>query len=147
SQTTGTPRPPARSTAAAAASTVSRVRDAHTTCQPFCAKWVAIARPRVFTPTTIKVSLMRAVWPNADARATLAARTRGRYHAAMEDRPILNVAALEYRRWGHGERFEARVAAIGGRLGAQKLGYNVTVLPPGKRAFPFHNHRVNEEMF
>lgn len=32
-------------------------------------------------------------------------------------------------------------------LGAQKLGYNLTVVPPGKRAFPFHNHRVNEEMF
>jgi uncharacterized cupin superfamily protein len=32
-------------------------------------------------------------------------------------------------------------------LGAQKLGYNVTAVPPGKRAFPFHAHRVNEEMF
>lgn len=32
-------------------------------------------------------------------------------------------------------------------LGAQKLGYNLTVVLPGKRAFPFHNHRVNEEMF
>jgi uncharacterized cupin superfamily protein len=63
------------------------------------------------------------------------------------DRPILNIAELEYRRWGNGERFEARMGAIGGRLGAQKLGYNVTVLPPGKRAFPFHCHRVNEEMF
>jgi uncharacterized cupin superfamily protein len=65
----------------------------------------------------------------------------------MEDRPILNLAELEYRPWGNGGRFEARVAAIGGRLGAQKLGYNVTVLAAGKRAFPFHNHRVNEEMF
>jgi uncharacterized cupin superfamily protein len=63
------------------------------------------------------------------------------------DRPILNVTELEYRRWGQGDRFEARIGALGGRLGAQKLGYNVTVLPPGKRAFPFHNHRVNEEMF
>ena len=27
------------------------------------------------------------------------------------------------------------------------MGYNVTVLPPGKRAFPFHSHRINEEMF
>jgi uncharacterized cupin superfamily protein len=63
------------------------------------------------------------------------------------DRPILNIADVEYRRWGHGDRFEARIGAIGGRLGAQKLGYNVTVLAPGKRAFPFHNHNVNEEMF
>ena len=33
------------------------------------------------------------------------------------------------------------------RLGAQKLGYNITAVPPGKAAFPFHCHRVNEEMF
>jgi uncharacterized cupin superfamily protein len=32
-------------------------------------------------------------------------------------------------------------------VGAQKLGYNITAVPAGKRAFPFHNHRVNEEMF
>jgi uncharacterized cupin superfamily protein len=63
------------------------------------------------------------------------------------NRPILNIADLEFRPWGHGERFEARLGAIASRLGAQKLGYNLTVLPPGKRAFPFHNHRVNEEMF
>ena len=62
-------------------------------------------------------------------------------------RPILNIADLEFRPWGHGERYEARLGAIGARLGAQKLGYNLTVLPPGKRAFPFHNHLVNEEMF
>lgn len=62
-------------------------------------------------------------------------------------RPILNIADLEFRPWGKGERFEARMGAIGTRLGAQKLGYNLTALPPGKRAFPFHNHRANEEMF
>lgn len=32
-------------------------------------------------------------------------------------------------------------------LGAQKLGYSVTAVPPGKRALPFHNHRISEEMF
>ena len=45
------------------------------------------------------------------------------------------------------ERFEARMGAIGAAIGAKKLGYNVTAVPPGKRAFPFHSHRVNEEMF
>jgi uncharacterized cupin superfamily protein len=63
------------------------------------------------------------------------------------ERPILNLDDLEFRQWGHGERFEARLGPIGSRIGAQKLGYNLTVLPPGKRAFPFHSHRVNEEMF
>ena len=61
--------------------------------------------------------------------------------------PILNIADVEYQSWGHGERFEARLGFIGTKVGAQKLGYNLTVLPPGKRGFPFHNHRVNEEMF
>jgi uncharacterized cupin superfamily protein len=61
--------------------------------------------------------------------------------------PILNVADVDYQDWGHGERFAARLGEIGGKLGAQKLGYNVTVVPPGKRAFPMHSHRVNEEMF
>ena len=71
--------------------------------------------------------------------------------------PILNIDELEYRPWGHGhgrpdetkpgEAYQARLGDIARRIGAQKLGYNLTVLPPGKRAFPFHNHRVNEEMF
>lgn len=45
------------------------------------------------------------------------------------------------------ERFEARMGAIGAKLGARKLGYNVTAVPPGKRAYPHHHHLVNEEMF
>jgi uncharacterized cupin superfamily protein len=45
------------------------------------------------------------------------------------------------------ERFDARFGRIGPRIGARQLGYNLTVLPPGRRAFPRHNHRVNEEMF
>lgn len=45
------------------------------------------------------------------------------------------------------ERFDARMGMIAPLIGAQKLGYNITAVLPGKRAFPFHNHRVNEEMF
>lgn len=45
------------------------------------------------------------------------------------------------------KRFACRIGEVSQRIGAQKLGYNVTVVPPGMRAFPFHNHRVNEEMF
>ncbi|MFQ6610160.1 MAG: cupin domain-containing protein [Fidelibacterota bacterium] len=32
-------------------------------------------------------------------------------------------------------------------IGARKMGYNLTSVPPGKRAFPHHHHHVNEEMF
>ena len=60
---------------------------------------------------------------------------------------ILNIDDIEYQNWEHGDRFKASLGAVSSRIGAQKLGYNITVLAPGKRAFPFHNHRVNEEMF
>jgi uncharacterized cupin superfamily protein len=45
------------------------------------------------------------------------------------------------------QRFEARVGAVAPKIGAKKLGYNITAVPPGKRAYPFHSHRVQEEMF
>lgn len=69
--------------------------------------------------------------------------------------PILNIADVELQprpaafaaTGAAAERYDARMGPIAARLGAQKLGYNVTAVPPGKRAFPFHNHRVNEEMF
>jgi uncharacterized cupin superfamily protein len=68
--------------------------------------------------------------------------------------PIVNLAELEYHPSpiplpeALQDRYAgARLAPVASRLGAQKLGYNVTSLPPGKRAFPLHNHRVNEEMF
>jgi uncharacterized cupin superfamily protein len=45
------------------------------------------------------------------------------------------------------QKFDGKLGMIAPRLGAQKLGYNITVIAPGKPAFPLHNHRVNEEMF
>ncbi|PKM08706.1 MAG: cupin [Gammaproteobacteria bacterium HGW-Gammaproteobacteria-7] len=46
------------------------------------------------------------------------------------------------------ERYQgSRLADIGEMLGARTLGYNLTVVPPGKAAFPAHNHYGNEEMF
>jgi uncharacterized cupin superfamily protein len=44
-------------------------------------------------------------------------------------------------------RFGSRHVPIGAPLGAKKLGYNLTVVPPGKKAFPYHFHHVNEELF
>ena len=72
-------------------------------------------------------------------------------------KPILNIDELQpipldvlNKQYGGGPMpaaFGGGMAPIGHRLGARKLGYNLTVVPPGKRAFPFHSHRVNEEMF
>lgn len=45
------------------------------------------------------------------------------------------------------KRFASQMAPVGAKIGAQLLGYNITAVPPGMRAFPLHNHHVNEEMF
>lgn len=62
-------------------------------------------------------------------------------------RPIVNLDELAFIDQRHGDRFEARLAPIAAPLGAKMLGARVTVLPPGKRAFPFHCHHANEELF
>ena len=37
------------------------------------------------------------------------------------------------------ERYDARMGMVGAVIGAKKLGYNITEVPPGKRAFPPHS--------
>ena len=60
---------------------------------------------------------------------------------------IINVDELEFGSHQHGDQFEASGAQVSRRIGGSKLGYGVTVVPPGKRAWPYHNHHANEEMF
>jgi uncharacterized cupin superfamily protein len=70
-------------------------------------------------------------------------------------KPVINIADVELKPRPAGfaptgaaaERYEARMGTVGNLLGARKLGYNITAVPPGKRAFPPHNHQINEEMF
>jgi len=71
------------------------------------------------------------------------------------NKPIINIADVELQprppqfspTGAAAQRFEARIGRIGPQIGAKKLGCSLTAVPPGKRAFPFHNHRLNEEMF
>ena len=60
---------------------------------------------------------------------------------------IVNLETVSFRKRSHGDRFECEIAPIGAEIDSRKLGFNVTVVPPGKRAFPYHAHRGNEEMF
>lgn len=63
-------------------------------------------------------------------------------------KPFVNIDELDYSmQQQHGDKFEAQFAPIATLIGAQKLGYRMTVVPPGKRAYPYHAHLVNEEMF
>lgn len=63
-------------------------------------------------------------------------------------KPFLNIADAEANyRLSHGDRFEARLAELTPQLGARAIGANLTTVPPGKAAFPFHHHYANEEHF
>ena len=71
--------------------------------------------------------------------------------------PVINLSEVEFIDWGKGnerpgagnapDKYVARLGYVAPKIGAQKLGYNITELPPGKAAFPSHSHRINEEMF
>jgi uncharacterized cupin superfamily protein len=60
---------------------------------------------------------------------------------------IVNIENVPFRSQSHGEGFECQMAPVGMVVDSQKLGFNVTLIPPGKKAFPYHAHRGNEEMF
>ncbi len=60
---------------------------------------------------------------------------------------IVNIDELQLHEHAHGKSFQASGAQVSGELGATNLGYSITVVPPGKRAWPYHNHHANEEMF
>ena len=70
-------------------------------------------------------------------------------------RSIVNIADIELLprppqflpKGAAAERYEALSGLVSRQMGATKLGFNITAIPPGKRAFPFHNHQSNEEMF
>ncbi len=62
-------------------------------------------------------------------------------------RLVMNLDELEYTEFGKGDDFNAERAPISDQIGAEKLGYSVVRLKPGKRAWPYHSHYVNEEFF
>lgn len=43
--------------------------------------------------------------------------------------------------------YTSKRALFSASIGARQLGYNLTVLPPGKAQCPFHVHHGEEEMF
>src|SRR5229473_165557 len=65
----------------------------------------------------------------------------------MASKPLVNVADVPLMDRGHGERFSVRWGRIGPAIGLTNLGCALHVVPPGKRAFPFHAHHVADELF
>ena len=66
---------------------------------------------------------------------------------AAEINPVKNLADVELSDWQHGEKYSAKIGSFAKTMGLQKLGCMLTVVPPGKAAFPYHVHHANDEMF
>lgn len=63
-------------------------------------------------------------------------------------KPILNIADAQVgRHMSQGAVFEVRNSPLAETLGAKLLSSNLTTVPPGKAAFPFHHHYATEEHF
>lgn len=62
-------------------------------------------------------------------------------------KPILNLDEAAFDDVEDNGIYTSRRATISDLIGARDLGYNLTVLPPGKVQCPFHSHHGEEEMF
>ncbi len=63
-------------------------------------------------------------------------------------KPIINIADAKFMDMkGADGAFEAKVGPISHAIGSTGLGCMVTIVPPGKKAFPFHVHHVTHELF
>ncbi len=61
--------------------------------------------------------------------------------------PVINLDAVVFDDVEENVRYTSRRALFSESIGARLLGYNLTVVPPGKAQCPFHAHRAEEEMF
>ena len=62
-------------------------------------------------------------------------------------KPVMNLDEVTFDDVEEAGIYTSRRASISDHIGARKLGYNLTVLPPGKVQCPFHCHHGEEEMF
>ena len=62
-------------------------------------------------------------------------------------RPLMNLDDAEFDDVEENGFYTSKRATIGDRIGARKLGYNLTVVAPGAAQCPFHSHHGEEEMF
>lgn len=63
------------------------------------------------------------------------------------DSRVVNIEEVKLEYFKRGQMYECNTVRMGALLGAKDLGYSYDVVPPGKRACPFHSHRGEEEMF
>lgn len=64
-----------------------------------------------------------------------------------DPKPIVNLDDVSLKPGGNGGKFVHQSSRLGPQVGLKKLGCGLFVVPPGKRAFPYHAHSLIEEMF
>ena len=62
-------------------------------------------------------------------------------------KPFVNLDEVQFTDIEDNGYYTSKRAQFSAGIGARKLGYNLTELPPGKAQCPFHAHRAEEEMF
>jgi uncharacterized cupin superfamily protein len=62
-------------------------------------------------------------------------------------KPIMNLDEVAFDDIEENGIYTSKRGSISAHIGARKLGYNLTVVPPGKIQCPFHCHHGEEEMF
>jgi len=62
-------------------------------------------------------------------------------------KPFMNLDEVAFDDVEENGMYTSSRGQISDRIGARKLGYNLSVLPPGKAQCPFHCHHGEEEMF
>jgi uncharacterized cupin superfamily protein len=62
-------------------------------------------------------------------------------------KPLMNLDEVDFDDIEENGYYTSKRGQISGHIGAKNLGYNLTVLPPGKAQCPFHCHHGEEEMF
>jgi uncharacterized cupin superfamily protein len=62
-------------------------------------------------------------------------------------KPIVNIADAPLRDVGNSKQFVAKIGRVGPLLGLNGLGCSIHIVPPGKMAYPFHRHHVQDELF
>lgn len=62
-------------------------------------------------------------------------------------KPVMNLDEVVFDDVEENGIYTSSRGTIGAHIGARLLGYNLTVLPPGKVQCPFHSHHGEEEMF
>lgn len=66
---------------------------------------------------------------------------------AEDIKPVINLDDVQLRETSQGERFQAQVGSFGQQIGSIGIGAMLHIVPPGKRAFPFHAHHMTHELF